>query len=493
VPADAPFIDEIVQPDEAPDAGVKVTVGPARPVMIAPEEGLAPWGMFVFPCVWRLRDGRLVCCISMGEDERPSDADYHYLWYLSDDDGAHWTHAIVSDEEAEALLRERVTFPSGRQIHYRQKLVSFDALGADPFEPTSVAADAFIGCFRDVQVMYRLGDLAEDLRAVEMHTRENGEDAWRVERAFMDQDCLVPLFVECVADHEGYEPPTHGAIATRLRRLTTIVGDDRPPAVGLLAHYASQWATKCEVRNGFGPGRLARLRIPPPTLGRLHHVLHEPYVECADGSLILVAARHTVKLASTLADPERSRGMNIFRSTDGGRRWSIYSQIPFATSGRYIVAWPFTVTPDMPAGNWLAALRTSGDYTGNAPLLVSRSYDDGLTWTVPVAIRPSSVNPVGGLLANGVAFRMYGRPGQFVTFCADGEGKRWGNDVTILAPRDDPSSPAGYGERSCCNSDVCALGPDRFLVLYSDYAWDDGRKRTRKAILAREITAEPVS
>ena len=77
--ADAPFIDEIVQPDEAPDAGVKVTVGPARPVMIAPEEGLAPWGMFVFPCVWQLRDGRLVCCISMGEDEQPSDADYHYL------------------------------------------------------------------------------------------------------------------------------------------------------------------------------------------------------------------------------------------------------------------------------------------------------------------------------------------------------------------------------------------------------------------------------
>ena len=93
---DVPLTNEVVQPHDAPDAGVSVTIGPARTVMTAPEEELAPsWGMFFLPCVWRLRDGRIVCAVTIGEDERPSAADYHYLWYLSDDEGAHWTHAVL--------------------------------------------------------------------------------------------------------------------------------------------------------------------------------------------------------------------------------------------------------------------------------------------------------------------------------------------------------------------------------------------------------------
>ena len=498
---DVPLTNEVVQPHDAPDAGVSVSVGPAKTVMIAPEEEFAPsWGMFVFPSVWRLRDGRIVCTVTIGEDELPSDADYHYLWYLSDDEGVHWTHAVMSDEEAETLLRERVTLPSGRQIHYRQKLVSFDAINAPPFQPADVDLvplyhprdmDGTVKAYA-VEVVYRLGDLREDLRAVEIHTREADQDSWRIERAFMDDDCLLPLFVERVADHAKYAAPTHGLIATPLRRLTTVVGDDRPPVVPVLAHYASEWATPREVRDGFGPERVARLRIPPPTLGRLSCAPVHNYVECPDGSLILPTGGDMTKLASTVRDPARNRAINIFRSRDGGRHWSAYSHIPCVSSREYWLAYPFTITPNMPAGNWLAVVRTCGQSTGNSPLVICRSYDQGLTWTPPVAIRPSSVNPVGGLLANGVAFRMYGRPGQFVTFCADGEGKRWGNDITIAPPRDDPASPAGYGQRSCCNSDVCVLSPDRFLVLYSDYAWDDGHRR-RKAILAREIIAKPVS
>ena len=95
----------ISQPEEAPDVGAKIRLGPPRIVMAAPL-GDASWGSFNFPNIWRLRDGRLVCAVTIGQDEMSSDADYHYLWYLSDDEGEHWTHAVVDENEAESFLRE---------------------------------------------------------------------------------------------------------------------------------------------------------------------------------------------------------------------------------------------------------------------------------------------------------------------------------------------------------------------------------------------------
>ena len=76
---------------------------------------------------------------------------------------------------------------------------------------------------------------------------------------------------------------------------------------------------------------------------------------------------------------------------------------------------------------------------------------------------------------------MYGRPGQFITFCADGEGKQWGNDVTLVAE----------DSETCANSCDVVLGSDRFLVAYTDYGHRDATGRVRKAVLVREVVAEP--
>ena len=149
----------------------------------------------------------------------------------------------------------------------------------------------------------------------------------------------------------------------------------------------------------------------------------------------------------------------------------------------------------MPAGNWMTAIRTWSKKTGTAksPLLFSRSYDEGRHWTKPVAIRPSSVNPVGGLLTNGVAYRMYGRPGKFITFCGDGEGKQWGNDVMLVPVSEAPTNKkTRVRENSCANSCDVVLGPNRFLVVYTDYGHRDVAGRVRKAVLTREIVVEAV-
>jgi hypothetical protein len=76
---------------------------------------------------------------------------------------------------------------------------------------------------------------------------------------------------------------------------------------------------------------------------------------------------------------------------------------------------------------------------------------------------------------------MYGRPGQFVTFCADGTGKQWGNDVTLVAADAD----------TCANSSDVVLGSDRFMIAYTDYGHRDATGRLRKAVLVREVVVEP--
>ena len=118
-------------------------------VMLAPE-GDTRWGLFMFPSIWRLRDGRLVCAVTLGGDHMPAEMDYHYLWYLSDDEGQHWRHTVMGLSEAEAVLRERFALPSGRQVHYVPKLLSLDLVQA---QPVPVNADAEYGFMRGFELL----------------------------------------------------------------------------------------------------------------------------------------------------------------------------------------------------------------------------------------------------------------------------------------------------------------------------------------------------
>jgi len=138
----------------------------------------------------------------------------------------------------------------------------------------------------------------------------------------------------------------------------------------------------------------------------------------------------------------------------------------------------------MPGGNWMAMLRS------DSALMLTRSYDDGHTWERPEAIRRTSVNPAGGLLPNGIAFRMYGRPGQYVTFCSDGEGVEWGNDLALVTGLGDPA--VEQNRNTCANSCTFVTGSNRFLVVYTVYTHSGRGGKLRPAVLAREITAESV-
>ena len=111
--------------------GFKVRLGDPVEVMLAPE-GDERWAHFMFPSIGRLPDGRLLCAVTIGGDHMPADMDYHYLWYISCDEGQHWTHAEIDLAEAKALLREPFTLASGRQIYLEPKFVSPDLIDTKP-------------------------------------------------------------------------------------------------------------------------------------------------------------------------------------------------------------------------------------------------------------------------------------------------------------------------------------------------------------------------
>ena len=77
-------------------------------------------------------------------------------------------------------------------------------------------------------------------------------------------------------------------------------------------------------------------------------------------------------------------------------------------------------------------------------------------------------------------------------FCADGEGKQWGNDVTIVPVSEATKNKrTGVRENSCANSCDVILGRNRFLIAYTNYDYRDASGRVRKAVLVREVVAEP--
>jgi hypothetical protein len=122
----------------------------------------------------------------------------------------------------------------------------------------------------------------------------------------------------------------------------------------------------------------------------------------------------------------------ILRSRDGGLTWTTVSTV--------------AVSPNQPGegfceaaiqrvadGSLLAVLRT-GSYLA---MHVSRSTDNGLTWTAPTPLRAANGLLVTGVYPNlvpmpdGRLVLYYGRPGQSLMVSDDGSGASWSTPVTV--------------------------------------------------------------
>lgn len=179
----------------------------------------------------------------------------------------------------------------------------------------------------------------------------------------------------------------------------------------------------------------------------------------------------------------------ILRSTDNGRTWDLWSELPylpdFAADRKWHERDGFT-EPEvgfMPDGSTLCLLRTT-DGNGPGPMYWSRSTDNGRTWTLPAVFDDIGVWPQMLRLENGVTLAAYGRPGLYIRATRDPAGLAWDPRVAIVPP-----APYGVGMETCSYASLLALGGDTALVAYSDFRYPDGHGVPRKTILTRTVHA----
>lgn len=420
------------------------------PILVAvspPQYGEDPagrwWGFFQFPDLWLGNDGALYLAVNVGAD---SAAGKHEpsQFYASRDGGATWQRVAP---EATDRSREVLALPDGRQVafgrerylyHYAE--LSPDAGRESPDVRTlglTPVAGPFRGGYKVNEYMvYRFGDIPEDLRRFPLAIRASAADAW--------------------------EETTTGVLDFQELRLPVLT-------------RAMWWdeAGREEWRE-FPP----RLKVPMP-----HEVTVLP-----DCTLLWA-------LDSQHPEVERHCGMvSCLASFDAGRTWTRCGGI---ADGR---DWSWGATNEtalarMPDGNLLCVIRTkaSNEARDTHYLAAARSSDQGRTWTMLPPLAEFSVTPHLLTLANGMVAVVYGRPGVHVKASAD-SGRTWSETAAVVGPTEKELLARPLDEWwairhdfSCANTSVVVTGPDRFLVAYSDFQHHDVAGRRRKAICVREV------
>ena len=148
----------------------------------------------------------------------------------------------------------------------------------------------------------------------------------------------------------------------------------------------------------------------------------------------------------------------IIESANQGKTWTYLSTVAFDLTENGVRPLGFD-EPNLlvlPNNDILCFMR-SGSRRGGA-LYMSRSKDNGRTWSHADPIADRGVYPTACLMRNGVIAVVYGRPGDWLTFSLD-EGKTWINHFCFNQTPE---------PNDCGNYDwIEEVVPDKLLVIYS--------------------------
>ncbi len=179
----------------------------------------------------------------------------------------------------------------------------------------------------------------------------------------------------------------------------------------------------------------------------------------------------------------------ILRSTDAGRSWDFYSEIPYQGDSKADPNWVkqegFS-EPDaafMPDGSVFCLMRTTYGL-GPAPMYSTRSTDGGKTWSTPKVFDKVGVWPQLVALKCGVTLAAYGRPGLFLRATDDPSGQAWRPRITVV-------EPGRYHEDTCSYSAMMAIDDTTALLVYSDFRHVGKDGKRHKAIKVRKVTVHP--
>lgn len=220
---------------------------------------------------------------------------------------------------------------------------------------------------------------------------------------------------------------------------------------------------------------------------------------------------HTMKDGSLLAgvypgyyvkdngEIDKQMGVVFHRSTNNGHTWKIQGRIPFTPDMKIDSMAADRIGFSEPAyevladGSLLCVIRSAdGDGVtngvGNGPMYASRSTDMGKTWTRPEVIAAAGALPRLLQLKNGVTVLSSGRPGVQLRFNKTGANNGW-TDACEMLPYESKSMELQYLV-SCGYTGLLATGPNRFLMIYSDFKHKIPGGEERKAIKIREVIVD---
>ena len=193
----------------------------------------------------------------------------------------------------------------------------------------------------------------------------------------------------------------------------------------------------------------------------------------------------------------------LFRSEDNGHTFKQHAHMEYEADGN---EYPYrsggfsdSDIEFMPDGSIVWFLRTAwAMFTGREwdPMYMSRSTDNGVTWSKPVKFADTGILPRLCRLECGTVLLCYARPGTFVCACNDGKGLEWTNPVTVMTGDDrsglhnlkieNPTFHEWGG--SCENPEIIPIDEKTAMLFYTDFYYPDEKGVKRKTVLCRKIT-----
>ncbi|MBA7643208.1 hypothetical protein ES703_50927 [subsurface metagenome] len=174
----------------------------------------------------------------------------------------------------------------------------------------------------------------------------------------------------------------------------------------------------------------------------------------------------------------------VIQSNDRGKIWNYLSTVAFDLTKNGIRSEGFD-EPNLlvlPNGDILCFMRSGGRGARIArcgSLYMSRSKDNGQTWSHADPIADRGVYPTACLMENGIIAVIYGRPGDWLTFSLD-QGKTWIGHFCFN------QGPVAH---DCGNYDwIEEVAPDTLLAIYSQTDPNDCMK---SEIMGTYFTVKP--